>query len=149
MPARVVVVVDERMFGEKVAEVLKQRGYNTIAIPDSMVALDALESASLIELLIASIDFPTGKPNGVSLALMARNRRPGMKVIFLGSPDYALYAAGLGDIIPTPASASEIAQHAIRLLGSPMAASSATDALRSAAPGPDARNIAGTVGDAR
>ncbi len=89
-------------------------------MPDSMVALDALEGAALIELLIASLDFPVGKPNGVSLALMARNRRPEMKVIFVGSPDYAQYSAGLGDIIPTPASASEIVQHATNLLDDPI-----------------------------
>jgi DNA-binding NtrC family response regulator len=123
MPARVVVVLDEQKLGEKVAGMLVEAGYETIALPDPMVALDALENAALIELLIASIDFPIGKPNGVSLALMARSRRPEMKVIFLGSPDYALYAAGLGDIIPTPATASEIAQHAERFLGSPVGAS--------------------------
>jgi DNA-binding response OmpR family regulator len=118
MPARIVVVVDERTFGEEVAEILVNAGYEAIAVPDSMVALDALESASLIELLIASLDFPVGKPNGVSLALMARIRRPGMKVVFVGSPVYATFAAELGDIIPTPASASQIVQHAMRLLES-------------------------------
>jgi DNA-binding response OmpR family regulator len=122
MPARVVVVLDDGQLGEEVAELLSKTGYEAVAIPDSMVALDALESAALIELLIASFNFPNGKPNGVSLALMARNRRPEMDVIFLGSPDYAQYSAGLGDIIPTPASVSEIVQHAAKLLGSPTTA---------------------------
>jgi len=127
MPARVVVVLDEPQLGEKVAETLNRNGYDTIAIPDSMVALDALESAALIELLIASIDFPPGKPNGVSLALMAKIRRPEMKMMFIGSPDYALFAAGLGEIIPTPASASVIVQHVAQLLGSPVTAAAVRD----------------------
>jgi len=121
MPARVVVVLNEATLGEKVADVLNKAGYDTIAISDPMAVLDALERAARIELLIASINFPTGKPNGVSLTLVARVKRPEMKVIFVGSPDYSPFAAGLGEIIPTPASASEIAQHATRLLGRPAA----------------------------
>jgi len=117
MPARVVVVLDEATLGEKVAELLARAGYDTIAISDPMAVLDALERAARIELLISSVNFPTGKPNGVSLTLVARVKRPEMKVIFVGSPEYSLFAAGLGEIIPTPASASEIARHAMKLLG--------------------------------
>ena len=117
MPARVVVVLDEPNLGEKVVENLLERGCNSIAIPDPMVALDALEQASQIELLIASVNFPDTKPNGVSLALLARSRRPDMKVIFIGSPDYTLFAAGLGEIIST-ASASDIVRRALDLLAS-------------------------------
>ena len=119
MPARVVVVLNEPQLGEEVADSLRKMGYETLAMPDSMVALDALESAALIELLVSSINFPAGKPNGISLALMARVRRPELNVIFLGSPDYAQCSAGLGEIIQTPASAPEIVQHATNLLGKP------------------------------
>jgi DNA-binding response OmpR family regulator len=119
MPARVVVVLDDGQLCAEVADILSKSGYEALAMPDSMVALDALEGAALIELLVASINFSGGKPNGVSLALMARIRRPKLNVIFLGSPDYAQYSTGLGEIIPTPASASEIVQHAIQLLGNP------------------------------
>jgi len=117
MPARVVVVLDEPHFGNEIAEKLNGLGYDTVAIPDSMAALDAFENATRVELLIASVNFPAGRPNGVSLALLARQRRPEMKVIFIGSLDYTLFATGLGEIVERPESATNIVQHAIRLLG--------------------------------
>jgi len=41
-----------------------------------MTALSALENADRADVLITRLTFPPGNPNGVSLALMARAKRP-------------------------------------------------------------------------
>jgi DNA-binding LytR/AlgR family response regulator len=47
------------------------------------VALAVLETGRKVDLLLADIVMPDGKPNGVSLALMARRLVPGIEVVFL------------------------------------------------------------------
>ena len=54
-----------------------------------MAALDALENAQRVEVLITRVRFPPGKPNGIALALMARHKRPGIKVLFTARPEFA------------------------------------------------------------
>jgi hypothetical protein len=76
-----------------------------------------LESAERIELLITCLHFSAGKPNGIALSRMARIKRPGIKVIFGGSDEWAPHAAGLGEFMPTPVAVSKIVSHAVQLLG--------------------------------
>jgi len=54
-----------------------------------------VESAHLIELLVTCPNFPEGRPNGVALARMARTKRPGIKVLFVGPAELEQYAVGL------------------------------------------------------
>jgi hypothetical protein len=65
MPARVVVVLRERILGRQTAEALITAGYDAIALANSMAALRALEEAKDIELLITSAHFPGHQPNGI------------------------------------------------------------------------------------
>jgi DNA-binding NtrC family response regulator len=116
MPARVVVVLDEPGFAERAADLLNADGYEAIAFADSMAAVNQLEQAARIELLITCPDFAPGKPNGVSLALMTRQRRPGLKVLFIGPDDMARVAYGVGEYLPSPLSVEQVAQHAKRIL---------------------------------
>jgi hypothetical protein len=52
-----------------------------------VLVFDALTDADRIELLITSVNFAAGQPNGVSLARMARMRRPGLTVLFIGEAE--------------------------------------------------------------
>ena len=108
MPARIVVVLNEPGFADRVTTILAGRGYDAVSLPDSMVALTALEGAQRVELLLTCMDYEAGKPNGISLARMARMRKPGIKVAFVGEPAMAHFTAGLGDLLTSPVTVLQV-----------------------------------------
>ena len=82
MPARIVIVHDEPDFADPLTAALRLAGHDVATFMDSQVGWDALDAAERIELLITRVDFPPGKPHGVSLARMARYKRLGIRVMF-------------------------------------------------------------------
>ena len=68
MPARIVVVLNNPELADAAVSALTADGYDALAVHDSMAALDLLEQAKDIELLVTSADFSEGKPNGWALA---------------------------------------------------------------------------------
>jgi DNA-binding NtrC family response regulator len=116
VPARVVVVHDEPKFSKQTVDALRLVGYEVAAFTDPMAALDALENAQRVEVLITRVRFPPGKPNGIALALMARHKRPGIKVLFTARPEFAQHAEGVGEFMPMPASPQELVASVGRLL---------------------------------
>ena len=78
----VLVVDDEpaaRMF---VTDVLSDAGYTVMEAHDSRSGLHALESEMRIDLMVTDVGLPGGM-NGRQLADAARQRRPGLKVLFV------------------------------------------------------------------
>lgn len=78
----VLVVDDEpaaRMF---VTDVLSDAGYTVVEAHDSRSGLHALESEIRIDLMVTDVGLPGGM-NGRQLADVARQRRPGLKVLFV------------------------------------------------------------------
>ena len=78
----VLVVDDEpaaRMF---VTDVLSDAGYTVVEAYDSRSGLHALESEIRIDLMVTDVGLPGGM-NGRQLADAARQRRPGLKVLFV------------------------------------------------------------------
>jgi DNA-binding NtrC family response regulator len=116
VPARIVVVFDDTEFSGELAAQLRTEGNDTATFPDPLVAWDALEAAALIEVLVTRVEFPPGRSNGVSLALMARSKRPGIRVLFLALPKYAEAVEGVGAFMALPASVEEVAEAVKRLL---------------------------------
>jgi DNA-binding response OmpR family regulator len=116
MPAEVVVVTTEPGFAEDVATRLEAAGHESVALMDSMTALSELEHPRKIELLITCAEFPSGQATGLSLARMGRFRRPQLKVVFIGPPEYEQYTAGFGLFMQSPVTAAEVAEKAIELL---------------------------------
>ena len=82
-----------------------------------MAAWDAWIDARTAELVITRMEFAPGKPTGVSLARMARAKRPGIKVLFTALAKYAEYAEGLGMFLPMPVDLSDLTEAVARLLG--------------------------------
>jgi DNA-binding NtrC family response regulator len=115
-PALVVVVHDEPKFSKQTVEALRLAGYEVAAFIDPMAALDALENAQRVEVLITRVRFPLGKPNGIALALMARHKRPGIKVLFTARPEFARHAEGVGEFMPVPIDLTELVAAVGRLL---------------------------------
>lgn len=116
MPARIVVVLDEPGFADKVVHAARAAGYDAASLPDSMAALDALGGAVRTEVLVTCLDHGPNNPNGVSLALMARSKKPGIRVVFVGDKGLAHYAAGLGTFLATPVGVKQVIEHATSAL---------------------------------
>jgi len=107
MPARIVVVHDGPCL-ERVISGLSQRGHDVRGYSDPLAALNALEDARRVEVLLTRLHFGPGKSNGVALALMARLKRPGVKVVFLEKPDDPELTAGLGEVAEGPVDAASL-----------------------------------------
>lgn len=116
MPARVVLVLDEPGFAEKAAKLLNEAGYDTAPLSDPYAALDALEGARKIEVLVTCEEYGPGKPNGISLALMARHKRPGIKVIFVGTAGTADFAEGVAVFLQLPVTVDGVARAVTEML---------------------------------
>ncbi len=108
MPAPVVLVFDEPTFTEECATALRQVGYEVAAFTDPMRALDALDAANKIDLLITRVKYAPGKPNGVALARMARTKRPDIRILFMAVPTSVEHIAGWGEYISLPATIADV-----------------------------------------
>jgi hypothetical protein len=109
MPAR--IVVHDGPCLERMISGLSQRGHDVRGYSDPLAALSALEDARRVEVLLTRLHFGPGKSNGVALALMARLKRPGVKV------DNPELTAGLGEVAEGPVDAASLTDLVDRLLG--------------------------------
>jgi DNA-binding NtrC family response regulator len=100
MPAPVVLVHADREFLTTAEAALRTAGLGVAAFSSSLAALAALEVAAIAEVLITCANFPKASdPNGISLALLARTRRPDIKVIFHVPQELARYGDGIGALL--------------------------------------------------
>ncbi|MDB5964092.1 MAG: histidine kinase, partial [Polaromonas sp.] len=91
----ILLVDDEVMVRETLAEVLGDQGYRVIQAGDGAQGLDVLKSIERVDLLISDVGLP-GHMNGRQLADAGRKLRPGLKVLFItGYADKAASAEGL------------------------------------------------------
>jgi DNA-binding NtrC family response regulator len=117
MPASIVVVHDDPKFREYIVTVLQAAGYDTKAFAGSMAALDVLDEATTrIELLITSVLFPEGTPNGISLARMARMKKPGVRILFTAREENREHTGGIGEFLAVPVSGPELVATVERML---------------------------------
>ncbi len=89
--AVVLVVEDEPAVRMIVVDVLTDLGYSVLEAADGRSGLTILESGMRVDLLLTDIGLPGGM-NGRQLADLARQRRPGLKVLFVTG--YAEAVAG-------------------------------------------------------
>jgi DNA-binding response OmpR family regulator len=116
MPAQIVLVHDDAVFAEQARRALTEEGYDVMVFPDPLAALDALETAEHLELLITRVGFPAGRSNGAALALMARQKRRRVKVLSVCRPEFRGDVEDLGEVLAAPASVAEVVAAARRLL---------------------------------
>jgi|SRR5579859_3307140 len=108
MPARVVVVHDDASFLGDLVKALDRAGYEVAAFPDTLGALAAITADERVAMMITRVTFPEGTPHGVSLALMARLKRPNLIILFIARPEMVEHAEGVGEILHTPALAEDV-----------------------------------------
>jgi DNA-binding NtrC family response regulator len=117
MPARILVVHDGPGLTERTAAALVTAGHEVSAVTSSMSAIEALEDARQIEVLVTRVTFPEGQPNGVALALMARVKKPGLKVLFVALPEMQKHTEGVGEFLAAPADPADIVALIGKMLG--------------------------------
>ncbi len=91
----VLVVEDDPAVRLMVLEVLSELGYAAIQTADADAAVAALTSRQRIDLLVTDVGLPG--MNGRQLAEFARERRPGLRVLFMTG--YAENAAARGGLL--------------------------------------------------
>jgi hypothetical protein len=116
MPARIVVVHDDPVFTDSLAEKL---GPDVAWFTDPIKALTALESAKSIAFLITRLQFSDRQPVGLSLARLARVTRPDVRIVFTGDPEFRHHSWGLGEFIPEPTNAGHVGMVIEWLAGTP------------------------------
>jgi DNA-binding NtrC family response regulator len=110
------IVHNEPYFADDVASILRRGEDDVATFADPAAALDALESAERIDLLVSRVDFGPGKLNGGALARMARARQPEIDVLLIGPLELAQDAGGLGHFLREPVSPWELMTTIERLL---------------------------------
>lgn len=91
----VLIVEDDPAVRRLVSEVLGELGYAFVEAGDAPSAMPLLESETRIDLLISDVGLPG--MNGRQLAEVARQLRPGLKVLFITG--YAEHAAVRGEFL--------------------------------------------------
>jgi hypothetical protein len=117
LPARIVLVHDDAEFVAQAVTALRAEGWDTKGYATSAGAILALDEALLIELLITKIEFDAGTPHGISLALMARTKRPAIRVLFTADPELKKHTEGIGELLPPSISVPELVQKVGLLFG--------------------------------
>jgi DNA-binding NtrC family response regulator len=107
MRACIIFVHNDPGFAEPAVAALQAAGYDVVGFQDSTSAICALERPKHVKLLITRVRFPSGMPNGVALACMARLKQPGIKVLFTSFPEVRQYTDGVGEILPRPLSSTD------------------------------------------
>ena len=98
----ILVVEDDQIFLRTLELVLKNAGFEVLAVPDYIPALKHLDSGERIDVLLTDIVMPD-RVNGLALARMARLRRPGLGIIYLTAYDIAgADEEALGQILRKP-----------------------------------------------
>jgi hypothetical protein len=81
-----------------------------------MTALEALEGAERIEVLVTCLDCAPGKPNGIALGRTARLKRPGIRVLFVGPADLEKLAEGVGTFMAAPVTVPQVVESVFQTL---------------------------------
>jgi len=79
--ANILVVEDEVLISELIADVLNERGFDVHAFPDAETALNYVESGSEVDVLFTDINL-AGTMDGSVLAERVRERRPELPIVY-------------------------------------------------------------------
>lgn len=79
--ATILVVEDEALIGEMVAEALQEQGFQVFVASNAADALRYVESGAAIDALFTDIHLPGGM-NGSELASRVRSLRPEMPIVY-------------------------------------------------------------------
>ena len=115
-PAHILIVDDDTVSGEAMANLLRREGHDVLQVPDYELALKRLEAAEPLDLLLTDIVMPN-RVNGVALSRMARLRRPHVKILYMTGYDIpGVEDEALGPILRKPISDERLLAEVERVL---------------------------------
>ena len=123
MPSAIMIVHSEDEFLQRAAAALRSAGYEVTARHDPYDALSILDGAAPVDVLVTRTAFPEGRPNGISLALMARRKRRGIKIVFTSREENERFTTGIGELVPHPVSLPGLVEAVSRALSASTAPS--------------------------
>jgi CheY-like chemotaxis protein len=80
--ARILVVEDEALIGEMVAEALEEQGFEVMLASNAADALLYIEAGEKIDALFTDVQLPGGM-NGSELAMRVRSLRPELPIVYV------------------------------------------------------------------
>jgi CheY-like chemotaxis protein len=114
--SRILVVDDDAGSAAAIAHALRAREFEVVVAPDYLPALEELESARRLDLLISDIVMPQ-RVNGLALSRMARMRRPDLKVIYVTAYDIpGVEREALGPILRKPVNEENLVAEVLHVL---------------------------------
>jgi DNA-binding NtrC family response regulator len=92
MPNRILIVEDDESTRYAYERALLGAGYQTAGYRTYFAVAEDIDKGAGA-LLVVDMQLPPGTPQGLAIARMARNRRPGLPIIFVtGYPEMAALA---------------------------------------------------------
>lgn len=137
VPSTVLVVEDEVLIRLTIADYLRDCGYRVIETASADEAMTVLqESGRPVNIIFSDVEMP-GSIDGFGLSKWARQNRPGLPVVLVGSPAGAVNAAAdlceEGPLLSKPYEPQQLLDQIRRLLGMKLSEESGI-----CAPAPDA-----------
>ncbi len=116
MKADILLVEDDEIFAATAGRILREAGYSVRVAPGFREALDVLDGAQPLDLMMTDIVMPQ-QVNGVALARMGHMRRRGLKVIYVTGYDIpGLEEQAEGLILRKPVSEEQLLFEVNRIL---------------------------------
>ena len=120
-PTTVLVVDDDLLVREPIADYLRELGYEVLEAGDAHEAISVVDHADRVDLVFSDVRMP-GELDGVGLAQWVRSHRPELPVLLTTGYDASGWADGeLGRevrLLQKPYSQAQVLGHIKRLLGS-------------------------------
>jgi CheY-like chemotaxis protein len=79
--ASILVVEDEALIGEMVADALEEQGFDVLLVSNATEALRYVESGARVDALLTDVNLPGGM-DGSELANRVRSLRPDMPIVY-------------------------------------------------------------------
>ena len=107
MAARIIIVHDDPDFVLMAEAELALGGHRVMSFFNPIEALNEIDIVSRLDLLITCIEFSAGRPNGISVALMARRRHAAVEILFTAQPEFRQAAEDIGTFLTLPVTQQE------------------------------------------
>lgn len=120
-PTRVLLVEDEVLISDMVADALEEQGFAVHAVANAADALRHIESGAVVDVLFTDVHLP-GEMDGSELATRVRELRPDMPIVYASgrwSPSAQSNLVSRSLFLPKPYDPKDAGTLLMRLVSSP------------------------------
>jgi DNA-binding NtrC family response regulator len=103
VPKHIIVVEDDDALRYAYNRTLTAAGYTVHPFRDYRGVMEMLDEGAEAHLMLVDLVLPPGTPHGISVAAMARLRRPGLPTLYVtGHADHAAHVVAGSDVLLKP-----------------------------------------------